>query len=373
MILLQKNSTRIITSTLILTVFTFSFFNANGQENKKQEKNSKKITLIGYPLAFYLPETSWGIGAYGITTFRFKNQKASAPPSQVNLLAVYTVLNQLKINAPFKFYINDRAYIIKGELGYYRYNYQYFGRGNIEPKTNNENYKINYPKLEIVGIKQIAPNIFAGLNYQFQSSDIVKKEENGLLENQDITGANGGVISGIGPSFTYDSRDNVFYPSKGVYVNLNSTFHSAFTGSSFNYGKVAFDISTYIKDKFNNIIGLNYIGAFNTGNPPFNDLSELGGSHKGRGLFLGKYRDKILNLVQIEYRYPIYWRFSGATFASYSGVSNKLSNYSLANNHFNYGTGIRYQLDKKEKINLRLDIATGNQNVYVYITLAEAF
>lgn len=362
-----------IKTSILFFLSLFLICQAFTQDTSQIEKKEKRFTLAGYPVAFYSPETSWGVGGYLLTAFRFKNQTKETPPSQISVTAAYTGMNQLLTYIPFQFFLGEQDYILKGEVGYYRYFYRFFGVGNELPKTTDEIYSVNFPRVRLTGLKNIGNNVYLGGNYAFDGFDIVEKDPEGILVKDSLVGSNGGILSGIGPSFTFDSRDNVFYPSKGYFVNISGTFHDPVFGASFCYGKVEYDFATYVADKWKNVWAFNYYGGFNTGIAPLNDMIELGGSKKGRGTFRGKYRDRFLNLLQAEYRFKVWKRFSGAAFSSYGGVTDKLENYQLNNMRLNYGAGIRYAFDPVEKINIRLDVAFGDTEPGVYIILSEAF
>lgn len=330
--------------------------------------------MVGYPLAFYSPETSAGFGGYGLIAFRLKNQNDSVKPSQFAINANYTLLNQLSIYAPYQFFLGNKgSYLLSGELGYYEYFYRFFGVGNELPKVTDEFYKVIFPRIKLNGFKRINQTHFIGASYAFDNFNIVERDPEGLLVKDSLTGSSGGVLSGVGPSYRFDSRNNIFFPSKGWFIEFLSVFNEPFLGSTFSYGKVEYVATTYLKDKHANVWALNYTGGFNTGNPPVNDFIQYGGGKAGRGVFRGKYRDRIMNLTQVEYRYTIWKRFGGVAFTSVGGVSDKFSNYALQYTRVNYGLGLRYQLSKSEKINLRLDVGFGDGSPGVYISVGEAF
>lgn len=345
--------------------FSFSY----AQKNDSTQKG----IFAAYPLVFYSPETELGFGGYGFYAFRFKNQNSSTPPSQVSLTATYTTLKQISLYAPYQLFIGDRDYIIKGELGYYEYIYRFFGTGNILPKTVDEFYKVNFPRLRVNVLKSISPNLYIGGNYAYDNFVIKERDPEGILIKDSLTGSNSSVVSGIGPSLTFDSRDNIFNPSKGYYLDIKTTFTDKTIGATHTYGKIELDASTYYLDKWENVWAFNYYGGFNTGDPIINDMLQLGGQNKNRGLFKGKYRDRILNAFQTEYRFKVYKRFSATTFISVGEVNSKLSDVSLNYLRVNYGAGIRYMFNKSERINIRLDYGLGKNTSGFYITVGEAF
>ena len=76
--------------------------------------------------------------------------------------------------------------------------------------------------------------------------------------------------------------------------------------------------------------------------------------------------------MQAEYRFPIVWRFSGAAFGSAGQVASAISDIRYSQFHYAGGGGLRFAVLPREGLNLRFDVAYGNQVNY-YIVLAESF
>lgn len=338
-----------------------------------QDTLTKRGSLAGYPIAFYTPETGFGAGGFAIYAFRQKSDSLGALPSQISLGGAYTTKNQILAYMPYQLFFDNRNWIAKGEVGYYRYFFKFFGVGNENPQGFEETFEARFPRVRFTGLKKIKNVLFGGVNYVFDGFNITDRDSSGMLIQDTITGSAGGRLSGFGPSLFYDSRDHVFFPTRGWLVDINFTHHGAFLGASYEYSKMVYDFSTYLKDKWENVWAFNFYGGFNLGNPPFNDMLEIGGTKKGRGYFQGTYRDRILNLLQAEYRFHVWKRFSATVFGSYGGVTDKIDDYQLKYLRYNYGAGIRFLLNKKEHINVRLDVALGKNTSGFYLTVGEAF
>ena len=92
-----------------------------------------------------------------------------------------------------------------------------------------------------------------------------------------------------------------------------------------------------------------------------------------RGYYAGRYRDKKFIGSQVEYRFPLYRRLSGATFASAGQVADQVNEISFSGFKLAGGLGIRFAVLPKENLNLRFDIAHGNEALNYYVVLAESF
>jgi len=100
----------------------------------------------------------------------------------------------------------------------------------------------------------------------------------------------------------------------------------------------------------------------------------LGGAEIMRGYYLGRYRDKNMLVLQAEYRWaPIFWRFGLAAFAALGDVAETLDRFNLGRFKTTYGLGLRFVIDPKQRLHLRLDFGFGKETSGVYFTAGEAF
>ncbi len=334
---------------------------------------NKKNNLFAVPIAFFSPETDWAFGVTGIYAFRFKKENITTRPSQLTLGFAYTLNKQVLVYLPYQLFAKNQVYNIYGELGYYLYSYQFFGLGNDTKEESLEIYKVNYPRIRINALKLLRPNLYAGFRYWMDDFDIREIKEGGILDTQPIVGKNGGFLSGAGIVLNYDNRDNIFFPTKGTFVEFVSFSNGAYLGSDFNFSKFTLDVSKYFS-KNNQVVALNFYSEFTGGTAPFNQLALLGGTKKMRGYIEGRLRDNHQVILQSEYRFPIYKeRFRGVLFGGIGQVANVFSDFSINNLRYTYGAGLRILINKKERIHIRLDAGFGKETSGFYITIGEAF
>jgi outer membrane protein assembly factor BamA len=327
------------------------------------------FSIIGFPLVFYLPETSLAFGGLGITVFNSGKKKAWRK-SQIQLGLAYTLKKQFLAFLPFELYFKQN-WKLDGELGYYRYFYNYFGIGATSNEKNLERYDANYPRLISTLSYRVNKSFLMGIRYRFDYFDIPFTDS--LLTLDNPTGIEGGAISAIGTSFSFDNRDDIFYPSKGWNANLTTEFSSGFTLSDYTYALITLDVNYYQKIADKHILATNiYVGS-SFGDLPFYAYYYLSSAKKGRGFNDRRFIDRNIGLLQIEYRFPIYKRLRGTTFTSLGTVSNKFGELFTNRQRWSFGGGLRFQLSKKQLNHIRLDIAGSNEGVQFYVTIGEAF
>ena len=333
----------------------------------------KKNKLSSFPVIFYAPETRLAAGIFGSYTFYNKKDSTQKYPSQIQIGAAYTLNKQLLLFFPFRVYTKQNKYAIYGEAGYYKYSYFFYGIGNNQATNYKELYRVNFPRVKINFLKQLKPNLFVGLRYWLENYKLKGIENNQQLDTANITGVPNNFISGIGPAFNYDTRDNIFYPIKGVFIDGGVQFYGKELGSNFKYSRYNLDASMYFANHNSNVFAFNLFADFLMGNQiPFNQLAMLGGNKKMRGYYEGRFRDKNLISLCTEYRFGIYKRFGGVFFANAGAVNSNLNNIA-AHIQTSVGTGARFTLNKAEKLNIRFDVGFGKKSTGFYFTIGEAF
>ena len=339
-----------------------------------QADTTKRHSFIVLPLIFSSPETSWGFGGATNVTFRFKGQAETARPSQFQLGFAYTLNKQFLSYLPFQLFFKEEKYKLYGELGYYRFVYFYFGNGNNAREEDREIFNVNFPRIRLNGLYGINKNWFVGLRYWMDDYNIVQVEENGLLDtDNNIIGRKGGLLSGGGIVVNYDSRDHLFTPRSGVLAEMVLFANEKFLGSDFSFQKIYLDIATYFPIAKNHTLAAQVYTELTGGNPPFNQLSLLGGTKRMRGYLEGRFRDKQYFTSQIEYRFPLFWRLGMTAFATTGTVGSSVSDLFDDQWYYTYGLGLRIMLDTKARVNLRIDAGFGKETSGFYLTFGEAF
>lgn len=336
-------------------------------------RNPNRFKVIGLPVFFFTPDTKFGGGAGGITTFNFPTDTLGARRSSVTVGVVYTQLKQVLLYFPFQLFPQNQRYWISGEAGYYRYVFNYFGTGNGFDPDFIEKYDATFPRIRLNLSKKVAPGLYAGLRYALDDFRFTRKEEGGELDRNTVTGSNGGRVSGLGAGINYDTRDNIFFPGRGWLVDASVYGESSLTGSQFSYRRVSADAARYWAMGKKGVLALNAVGVFSFGDVPFHQMPVIGGTKRLRGYFEGKYRENHLLILQGEFRQPLFWRFGAVVFAGAGMIGRDFGALAIQNTRYHLGTGLRLMLDKAQKINIRADYGWGYRSSGFYLTFGEAF
>jgi outer membrane protein assembly factor BamA len=361
--------------SVFLSLFFFLFLGGiklNGQTVQTDSLEEKKSFVAAYPFAFYLPETRWGFGGAGILTY-FPGKEKSINPSLWQLGGAYTLNKQILLYASYQLFLRENKTELFGEIGYYDYVYPYFGSGNNTSFDKEEKYFAKYPRIHFNYLERIKNNFRAGVLLKFDKFKISEINQGGLLESVNQLGVEGGVVTNVGFLMRYDTRDNVFQPAKGLFSTLEATTSSSFFGSKYVYREISLNLAAYFKLRTNHVLATNLFLGSQNGEVPFYKLLSIGGPKKGRGIIEGRYRGENVVLLQAEYRFPVFRRFGGVAFASTGRVGSTFKELGIFDFHHNFGAGLRFVLDKNNKLRLRLDIGFGSDKPAFYFTVGEAF
>lgn len=325
-------------------------------------------------MAFYTPESRWGGGLIGVHNFFLDSTDKVSPASQVQFGLTFTQNKQFLAYVPFNLFWEERKWQASGQLGWYNYNYFFYGVGNDLPEDFEEYYAVNFPRFRLQFTRNLKGPWYIGGRIWADAFDIPRSEldTSGLLIQEIIPGSDGGRVHGGGLKIAYDTRDNVYSSTKGAFVELVVQDHSNYWLSEYTFSKYRFEAKAFKKIK-NTVVAAQLLTIQTTGNVPFNHMGYVGGSFINRGYYEGRYRDKSMLSGQVEVRFDIYRKFSGVAFGSVGVVGGAPQELAFNNSRFAGGGGVRYDLDEKKGVKIRLDYALGKESTGFYLTFGEAF
>jgi outer membrane protein assembly factor BamA len=351
---------------LILAILITANLNLLAQE-KKAKKN---LRILPFPALSFSPETKWLFGAGAAAAFKIHPKDSMERTSIINAGAAYTQNKQLLLFAQYNLFLKNKYYLF-GEIGYFDFSFFYYGSKGVE--VPRELYSVAYPKLKFNIVKRINKEWSIGGGLFYENFNIKKTEPGGALQTQNIFGATGNKIRGLGAVAILDTRDSIFYPRKGMFGNFSLFTHNKVLGGNVNYQRLVADLAYYKSLSKKTILALQSYNSFIVGKAPFQELSILGGSKLMRGYYLGRFGDDNLTMLQSEARFPLYKRWAGAVFASGAFLGNKEQFLRTNDFKYSYGGGIRFTFNRKDHLNVRLDYALGKDVRNFYFTIGEAF
>ena len=333
-----------------------------------------RLQLNAYPYVYYTPETELAFGGGGVMTW-YMQKDTLLNPSNITFSGFYSTVKTYELSVISGLFFDRNRMASTIDLKYSHKVDRFYGIGNNTPDLGTEEYTINI----VGGIVdfQLPPAIIisdrSGLVIEYRDYRLDDRKENPYLQSDSITGSNGGVVSGLGMVYVWDTRDNVFFPNKGGFSQVKVLFYTKDLGSDFTFNWVEVNARRYWAFAQDQVLAVQFYLNTVGGDPPFYKLAALGGSKIMRGYFEGRYRDNDYFAMQIEYRQYFWWRFGYAVFAGFGDVVDQITRLSITNLKPSYGFGLRFLFNKEQKINLRADIGFGKHTNGIYFSIEEAF
>ena len=369
--MLLKNIKSIL---IVLAILICSSAIINAQEKEHPDTvGLGGVNWFAYPFLFFTPETDWAFGAGGLLYFTLSD-KLKSKPSSVTASGYYTINNQFDITVIPEIYFNHDKYLLSTKFNFGEALDFFYGIGSTSPDIEYNQYlQRNFIVNVNIQMEAFDENLKLGPVFELRSMDVLNKESNPLLDSNLVRGSNGGTTSGVGLIASYDTRDNIFYPSQGSYYQFSAIYYSKAFGSDFDYSKYLLDTRRYLSLFPDHILAYQAYIMIEFGYPPFYDLALLGGDKVMRGYLYGRYRDRIYYALQVEYRLPIIWRFGFVVFGGLGDVASKVSNIEISTIKPSYGFGARFRIDELQKLDLRVDFGFGTNTNGIYFSVNQAF
>ncbi len=390
---------------LLLSLFYACFLKATAQNHDTIPADTarSKFRVIILPGLSYAPETKLALALTPMIFAQLDNPQTT-PVSVVKFPIIYTLNKQILSESYWDIFLPRSRFIIMGKLGFQKYPNRHYGIGNnaneivvchkdkmINSDTLNYlNYSNQIFRFQNQILARIYSKFYAGVQWDFERhSDFqeiitepssytvhqINFEKNPMLGQQ----------FGVGFAMRWDSRNHIFTPSKGTFLQLNYYQYQKILNSDFQYFSFNLDYRKFIQIYPNLVLAWQYLHQIRQATQgqkiPFFGLAQAGGQDTQRGYFLGTFRDRNLSSFQIETRLNIWHRIGGVIFGGGTQTYGIANIYNLEKYNFAFGAGFRYVLQKSTGLTMRMDYALGlhptagyhHPQRGFYIRLREAF
>ncbi|MDJ1500295.1 BamA/TamA family outer membrane protein [Xanthocytophaga agilis] len=338
--------------------------------------NAKSQFLV-YPTLAYAPETSWEFGLSSLYVFYAKGDTNNRL-SEINGFTFLTLKRQYGFWFDHALYSHENKWFSLGRLRLQSFPLLYHGIGPDSPEEHLAQVNANLLQIRERVLRKIYPSLYFGLEVDYQRLSSVEFELNTDEPIDHPPGSTGSANLGVGLGILYDNRHNVLNVRKGFFSELSLLNYDKNRGSDFSFTSVISDTRIYRPINKRDVLAAQVFGQFNFGNPPFNQLSLLGGESIMRGYYLGRFRDNNQIAAQVEYRFlplPLGFtkRVGAAVFAGSGTVFNSVRTLQFHDFVWSAGAGLRFLIFPKKDIFTRLDVAFTQEGPGFYIFIGEAF
>lgn len=305
----------------------------------------------------------------------FWNPKREPEPWISGVGAMYTSNGSWAVGALHRMSLGHDRHRFTAFGGYADVNIDFFGIG---PDAGARNLSVELNEQGYAGLldgqTRLAPHFYAGARLLFLDLDTSIKRDEPLFPDLEIPSAQfDSRLVMAGPSLAYDSRDNSLNTRQGTYVTGTWLFGIDALRSDFTHDKLNIGANFYQPLGDDTVVAARGALCRVSDGAPFYDLCLYGASSDLRGYEAGRFRDRASWAVQAELRQHLFGRFGAVAFAGIGGIAPSLSRIDETEMLPAAGVGLRWMPSRSAGVNLRLDVAFGEDSEAIYVSLGEAF
>lgn len=336
------------------------------QSNKTSPEKRFDFSIIGGPN--YSKDKKFGIGFLASGLFRIDRNDLTMSPSNVSIYGDVATSGAYVVGISGNVLFPEMKYRIDSDIFFSYRPSRYWGIGyNAGRNDYYSKYDNQLIEIKIDFLKKLTTNTYLGVTTNFKDIRGKKFEDITLLGEEDphTTAFGAGLIA------SYDSRDFIPNPYKGIYAKAEFIFYPKFLGSSLQFNKTELIFRAYQKVWKGGVIAFDLQGVFNHGDVAWNMLAVGGDAYQMRGYYGGRYRDRNFIQSQVELRQRVYKRSGLAFWVGAGNVFRKMSAFDFSETLPNFGIGYRWEF--KNRVNIRLDYGIGKGESGFYFNINEAF
>ncbi|MBN2192159.1 MAG: BamA/TamA family outer membrane protein [Polyangiaceae bacterium] len=321
----------------------------------------------------YSNETGAMVGTAGLLFFK-PPPASDRRTSQITAAAAYSARRQFVASLSGDLFLWRDAVRIQAALNYLFFPDSFFGIGSDTLLADRERFTPRIYELRFSPQLRVLRDLFVGPAVRIDDITILEVERSGVLATGDVLGSAGGFDWSFGLGASYDTRDNTLYPLRGTLLQYSTLVSEPELGSDYRMSRTWLDYRRYFSLPVpDHVAAIQLLGRFSTGEVPFFSLARLGGERLLRGHFNGRYRDRQLLAVQIEYRLPLVWRLGAIAFAGVGDVARRLGRFEWTETKYSVGGGARLNVSKRDRVNMRADFGWGGDEYGAYVGVGEVF
>jgi hypothetical protein len=359
---------------------------AKSEEEKKREKRG---AIVAAPLPISSPALGSGIIPVVGYIFPFSKNDKVSPPSVVGGLGLFTSGGSRLLALGGELYLKEDTYEITAGLGDGHLNYNFYGTGNAAGDAGRrlaikQNGEIFFGEV----LRRLKWKFFLGPRVWIGHSDITPNLSKSDSDHPDLPPASLNTSPhAVGVRLLRDTRPNRFYPTAGTLFDLSTNFFSAGStlgttsgltpnpapGKTYSYQTYRIIFNKYASLTKSQVLAYNLYLCGTGGEAPFYGQCIFGVQNELQGYTAGRYIDRYMFATQLEYRMVLPKRFGLVGFGGVGEVAPSVGKFNYANLLPSIGTGLRFMLDKKYHVNLRVNVAEGKNGHTWSMAVGEDF
>ncbi|TVQ14722.1 MAG: hypothetical protein EA364_03880 [Balneolaceae bacterium] len=339
--------------------------------------DSYRNSIVPIPAVAYTPETSLMMGVVVFYQFKPFGAGPETRASQSFFSGIYTLNNQAILEGGINLIQPGETWIYNLYGGFNYFPALHFAPGFSSEDADERTLEYRRIFLRAEFLKNHSGKWFAGPVINFSTTwdvSISDDEDGNQPELWPRGNPRNNTVAGVGLSLRNDARNSIMTPVRGHYFEITAVVNPSISGTA-GFSSMYMDARRYWQPEPlpGTIVAAHFSGLFTLGEVPFQAKPAIGGDNINRGYFFGRFNDQNVVQLQLELRQHLWWRFGAVVFASAGEVWNRFSKVDLSNPKYAGGAGLRFDINRRDSLNLRIDYGLSAHGNGLYFTIGEAF
>ena len=326
------------------------------------------------PVVVPITEPAVGYGAAVALVFIDKAQRAEQAgfgrPSMTAVGGLATENGTRGLAAgDVRYWLDDRLQTVAA-FAYAPINLTFYGIGDGAVRRN----PVDYSLTPIGGVLSAKYRMgarsrwWAGLGYSYASTEAEFRPSASLPA--DAIPASGTIrTGGLTPATSFDSRNNGFTPTGGIYAEASCGLYAGWLGSDSKFQRPGAIVMGYVPLHRRLTLGVRGDVTATLGDAPFYFRPFV----SNRGVEAMRYQGEEVAQAEAELRWQFWKRISLVGLGGLGSAWNDLGDFRHQETISTYGAGLRYEIARRYGLHLGADVAFGPDDPILYIQFGSAW
>jgi hypothetical protein len=328
--------------------------------------NKKGVLVI--PTIITEPAVGYGAAA-GAIYFHSSYSEKKGPPSISGVLGGLTQNGTWGAGAFHAgFWKRDRIRYM-GAAAKVNANLEFYGSGNLGiPGIESVNMNLDaWLLVQQIKFRIAETDLFFGGRYLLMDTYNTFEVPIDIPEFSGIETS--ATLSEFSLRFEFDSRNNVFTPTKGFFLALSGTYSDTWMGGEDLYGRIAVTMLGYLPASSRVMVGVRHESNYSLGDVPFwaRPIVSM------RGAPLMKYQNSNTTVMEAEVSWNVYKRWYLSGFMGMGNAYSSLAELDEGKSVSTLGTGFRYLVARKLGTQMGVDLGFSQDDFGLYIVFGTAW
>lgn len=344
------------------------------------KKMNKNMNFVIVPGPAYNSSSNLGFAILPMFTYNLNKKDTLSPPSSTSALIYFDLIGSWFLAARQNLYFNENKWRMISSIGYGDLRTKFFGIGRDTAVVKNNQYVYINQKTFLFmlnGYRRVFSNFYAGLEYSYLNVDLERDDSSSAAEEKkDGLETGHHIESQLSPSFIWDSRDDIFWSSKGFFSTINLHLANHLLFGDHDYFLINAFINGYhclLPSSKKLILAWRIYFQGSWGNVPYYQLADYSKGDGYRGYTPGKYVNRSEVNAQVELRYDV-WKFICITgFMGTGKIFKDISSFGQSIWLPSGGVGLYLTLIASRNIRMGMNFAVSRHDYGIYVGLNQAF